>query len=135
MKRLFYCLMLPIVALAMAACGDDEEPGGQEGTDPNKIVPDPEGTITLAMRYDGETTLEAVIAIDNSYNFTSSGYYLCNFVSLGKVKGLGNVTRILLPVGPRKSQWSPDAVMWHVASLSTALSNMIGRFIVFMWMT
>ena len=66
MKRLFYCLMLPIVALALTACGDDEVPGGQEGTDPNKIVPDPEGTITLAMRYDGETTLEAVIAIDNS---------------------------------------------------------------------
>lgn len=105
MKRLFYCLMLPIVALALAACGDDEEPGGQEGTDPNKIVPDPEGTITLSMRYDRETSLEGAIEIDNSYNFVGDNYDLCYFVSLGKVKGLGNVTRI------PTSGWAPKVAV------------------------
>lgn len=79
------------VAVACSSCGEDNDvnPGG---VDPDKSVPDPTGTITLAMRdYDNGD-----IRIDHIYikkeNFTNSydGY----FASIGAVKGLGNVADI-----------------------------------------
>lgn len=108
MKRLFYCLMLPTVALALTACGDDEEPGGQEGTDPNEFVADPEGTVTLSMRYGNATTLDDAITIDDAYNFATDEDYRYTyawFVSLGEMKGLGNIT--LIP----KTGWAEKAAV------------------------
>ena len=93
MKKLsFYFSLLAIAAMAVAAtsCTKEEidSPGTDPGSDPTVQVPDPEGTITLSMRNDRGTYLDNFY-IDDADNF-SGGY----FVSLGEMKGLGNVTRI-----------------------------------------
>lgn len=93
MKKLsFYFSWLAIAAMAVAAtsCTKEEidSPGTDPGSDPTVQVPDPEGTITLSMRNDRGTYLDNFY-IDDADNF-SGGY----FVSLGEMKGLGNVTRI-----------------------------------------
>lgn len=93
MKKLsFYFSLLAIAAMAVAAtsCTKEEidSPGTDPGSDPSVQVPDPEGTITLSMRNDRGTYLDNFY-IDDADNF-SGGY----FVSLGEMKGLGNVTRI-----------------------------------------
>lgn len=80
--------MLPLMLLAFAACG---EKNSDPGENPDKLVPDPEGTIEVSARYDAHTGV-AGIRIDNAYNF--SGYGDSYFVSLGKMRGLGNVTSI-----------------------------------------
>lgn len=58
---------------------------------PNTPVPDPEGTISLSMRNanNGKTIMDDRFIIDNGDNFTN-GFW----VSLGKVNGLGNITKI-----------------------------------------
>ena len=93
MKKLsFYFSLLAIAAMAVAAtsCTKEEidSPGTDPGSDPTVQVPDPEGTITLSMRNDRGTYLDNFY-IDDADNFRG-GY----FVSLGEMKGLGNVTRI-----------------------------------------
>lgn len=85
MKNFIYYLMLPLVLLAFAACG---EKNSDPGENPDKLVPDPEGTIEVSARYDAATGIET-IRIDAAYNF--SGAY---FVSLGQMRGLGNITSI-----------------------------------------
>lgn len=91
-KHSFYFSLLAIAAMAVAAtsCTKEEidSPGTDPGSDPTVQVPDPEGTITLSMRNDRGTYLDNFY-IDDADNF-SGGY----FVSLGEMKGLGNVTRI-----------------------------------------
>lgn len=104
MKKLsFYFSWLAIAAMAVAAtsCTKEEidSPGTDPGSDPTVQVPDPEGTITLSMRNDRGTYLDNFY-IDDADNF-SGGY----FVSLGEMKGLGNVTRI------PKHGWSNKAAV------------------------
>lgn len=94
MKKLsFYFSLLAIAAMAVAAtsCSKEEidSPSTNPGNDPTVEVPDPDGTITLSMRNNKGTYLDENFYIDDADNF-SGGY----FVSLGEMKGLGNVTRI-----------------------------------------
>lgn len=102
-KHYFYFSLLAIAAMAVAAtsCSKEEidPPGTDPGSDPTVEVPDPEGTITLSMRNDRGTYLDNFY-IDDADNF-SGGY----FVSLGEMKGLGNVTRI------PKHGWSNKAAV------------------------
>ena len=105
MKKLsFYFSWLAIAAMAVAAtsCTKEEidSPGTDPGSDPTVQVPDPEGTITLSMRNDRGTYLDDNFYIDDADNF-SGGY----FVSMGEMKGLGNVTRI------PKHGWSSKAAV------------------------
>lgn len=88
MKNFIYYLMLPLMLLAFAACG---EKNSDPGENPDKLVPDPEGTIEVSARYDAWTGV-AGIRIDDAYNFSSSGGTY--FVSLGQMRGLGNITSI-----------------------------------------
>lgn len=86
-------LVAVVMACAMVACGDDDDPN-----DPGNSVPDPEGTVLLSMRNwnNGRTYLEVDngdMWIDVGDNFNGdSGRF--SFVNLGKMKGLGNVTKI-----------------------------------------
>ncbi len=108
MKHLFLNFLVIIMAFSFVACGDDEaaEPAVENnGTvAPDTPVPDPEGTITLAMRDEdnGDTNLGGMY-IENE-NFAMSPYdtyfydsfnsdfgYLGYIASIGAVNGLGNV--------------------------------------------
>ena len=110
--------MLAIAAMAVAAtsCSKEEidSPGTDPGSDPTVQVPDPEGTITLSMRNDRGTYLDNFY-IDDADNF-SGGY----FVSLGEMKGLGNVTRI------PKHGWSSKTAV--VPGTGYVAYNSYGRF-------
>lgn len=81
--------MLACTAL-FYSCGTDDEISGDGSVDPDKEIPDPTGTIQIAMRNsnNGKTELGSGLYIDNE-NF-AGGY----FVSLGPVRGLGNVAHI-----------------------------------------
>lgn len=81
--------MLACTAL-FYSCGTDDEISGDGSVDPDKEIPDPTGTIQIAMRNsnNGKTVLGSRLYIDNE-NF-AGGY----FVSLGPVRGLGNVAHI-----------------------------------------
>ena len=92
MKKLFGFLMAPALAalslsLVLFSCENQLDTTGEDSTVP---VPDPEGTVTVSLRNEnsGGTSVDG-IRIDEADNF--SGAY---FVSLGSMKGLGNVTRI-----------------------------------------
>lgn len=80
--------MLACTAL-FYSCGTDDEVSGDGSVDPDKEIPDPTGTIQIAMRNsnNGKTSLDGIY-IDNE-NF-AGGY----FASLGPVRGLGNVAHI-----------------------------------------
>lgn len=71
------------------SCGTDDDVSGDGSVDPNKEIPDPTGTIQIAMRNsnNGKTSLNGIY-IDNE-NF-AGGF----FASLGSVRGLGNVAHI-----------------------------------------
>lgn len=103
-KHYFYFSWLAIAVMAVAAtsCSKEEidTPVTDPGSDPSVQVPDPEGTITLSMRNDKGTYLDDNFYIDDADNF-SGGY----FVSMGEMKGLGNVTRI------PKHGWSNKAAV------------------------
>lgn len=103
-KHCFYFSLLAIAAMAVAAtsCSKEEidTPVTDPGSDPTVEVPDPEGTITLSMRNNKGTYLDDNFYIDDADNF-SGGY----FVSMGEMKGLGNVTRI------PKHGWSSKAAV------------------------
>lgn len=88
MKNFVYYLMLPLMLLVFAACG---EKNTDPGENPDKPVPDPEGTIEVSARYDAATGV-AGIRIDDAYNFSGSGGTY--FVSLGQMRGVGNITSI-----------------------------------------
>lgn len=88
------CVMF-CAAVACSSCGGDDDSfaaGGETGgIAPDKDVPDPTGTITLSMRdsKNGHTYLNNIQISDENF---VGGY--CNFVSLGPVKGLGNVAHL-----------------------------------------
>jgi hypothetical protein len=87
-------LVLPLILFA--GCGKNEpNDDNNEPVSPNVTVPDPEGTITLKMRNSdyGRTMLDDCIQISNGNNLVVSGGEV---VSIGKVKGLGNIVSIPL---------------------------------------
>lgn len=108
MKKLFnkylFLLCVAFGALIFSSCSkDDDAENDNSGPviNPDKNIPDPEGTITMNMMV-GDDKDKSVsindfgtIQINSAYNFMGyegSSYY--SFVSLGKMKGLGNVTAI-----------------------------------------
>lgn len=93
LERVFTFLLL---AVAFAACSsDDDSTDGNGNIKPDVNVNDPVGTVSLSMMKgpsirEGATRIgSSDIYIGNDYNF-DGGY----FISLGTVKGLGNVSYI-----------------------------------------
>lgn len=93
LERVFTFLLL---AVAFAACSsDDDSTDGDGNIKPDVNVNDPVGTVSLSMMKghdlnEGATYIgSSSIHIGNDYNF-DGGY----FISLGTVKGLGNVSYI-----------------------------------------
>lgn len=103
MKKLFnkylFLLCVAFGALVFSSCSKDDDAGNDDGVviNPDKNIPDPKGTITLNMMVgdDNDKSVSindfGTIKINSAYNFKGSS---CSFVSLGKMKGLGNVTAI-----------------------------------------
>lgn len=97
-KKLWTRLVVMFVSLINASvfllsCGEPEDVGPNGGTtNPDKVVADPEGTIILSMRdFDnGNIRIDDKIYI-NKENWTGEG---CSFVSVGEMKGLGNIESI-----------------------------------------
>lgn len=106
MKKLFnkylFLLCVAFGALIFSSCSKDDDAENDDSgpvINPDKNIPDPKGTITMNMMVgDDEGKRVSIkdfgtIQISSAYNF--KGYeYNCSFVSLGKMKGLGNVTAI-----------------------------------------
>lgn len=94
-----FLLCVAFGALFFSSCSKDDDAGNDDGVviNPDKNIPDPKGTITLNMMV-GDDKDKSVsindfgtIQINSAYNFMGyegSSYY--SFVSLGKMKGLGN---------------------------------------------
>lgn len=108
MKKLFnkylFLLCVAFGALIFSSCSkDDDAENDNSGPviNPDKNIPDPKGTITMNMMVGDDKDKRVYIKdfgsiqINSAYNFMGyegSSYY--SFVSLGKMKGLGNVTAI-----------------------------------------
>lgn len=96
-NKYFFLLCIAFGALFFSSCSkDDDAENDNSGSviNPDKNIPDPKGTITMNMMVgdDGNSvTIKdfGTIKINSAYNFGG-----CQFVSLGKIKGLGNVTAI-----------------------------------------
>lgn len=94
-----FLLCVAFGALIFSSCSKDDDAGNDDGVviNPDKNIPDPKGTITMNMMVgdDGDKAVSisgfGTIKINSAYNFEGSS---CSFVSLGKMKGLGNVTAI-----------------------------------------
>lgn len=93
LQKAFY---VSFIAVAMAACGSDgDSTDGNGNVKPDANVNDPAGTVSLSMMKgssprEGATTIgSSSMYIGNDYNFTNG-----QFVSLGTMKGLGNVSYI-----------------------------------------
>ena len=89
-------------ALFFSSCSKDDDAENDNGgvvINPDKNIPDPTGTVTLNIMIGDDENKRVdinsfgTIQINSAYNFVgySSDY---SFVSLGKMKGLGNVTAI-----------------------------------------
>lgn len=106
MKKLFnkylFFLCVAFGALVFSSCSkDDDAENDNSGPviNPDKNIPDPKGTVTLNIMIGDDENKRVdingfgTIQINSAYNFV--GYdYNYSFVSLGKLKGLGNVTAI-----------------------------------------
>lgn len=106
MKKLFnkylFLLCVAFGALFFSSCSkDDDAENDNDGVviNPDKNLPDPTGTVTLNIMIGDDENKRVdingfgTIQINSAYNFV--GYdYNYSFVSLGKMKGLGNVTAI-----------------------------------------
>lgn len=93
-NRLSIILLAMIGIFPFTSCSDDEAPDPDRGQiiDPDADVDDPTGTVSLAMRnQDNGNTRLGYIYIDDGNNFSGSSSY---FASIGKVRGLGNVSDI-----------------------------------------
>lgn len=106
MKKLFnkylFLLCVAFGALIFSSCSKDDDAENDNGgvvINPDKNIPDPTGTVTLNIMIGDDENKRVdingfgTIQINSAYNFVgySSDY---SFVSLGKMKGLGNVTAI-----------------------------------------
>ena len=99
-NKYFFLLCIAFGALLFSSCSkDDDAESGSEVINPDKNVPDPNGTITLNIMVGDDDTKSVyindfgTIQINSAYNFVGGGSNY-SFVSLGKMKGLGNVTAI-----------------------------------------
>lgn len=106
MKKLFnkylFLLCVAFGALIFSSCSKDDDAENDNGgvvINPDKNIPDPTGTVTLNIMIGDDENKRVdingfgTIQINSAYNFV--GYdYNYSFVSLGKMKGLGNVTAI-----------------------------------------
>lgn len=103
MKKLFnkylFLLCVAFGALFFSSCSKDDDDNGGVVINPDKNLPDPTGTVTLNIMIGDDENKRVdingfgTIQINSAYNFV--GYdYNYSFVSLGKMKGLGNVTAI-----------------------------------------
>lgn len=93
-NRLSIILLAMIGTFPFTSCSDDEAPDPDRGQiiDPDADVDDPTSTVSLAMRnQDNGNTRLGYIYIDDGNNFSGSSSY---FASIGKVRGLGNVSDI-----------------------------------------
>jgi hypothetical protein len=90
-KKILYFSMLLFVAMFNAAC--DKRSDGGSGSDSS--IPDHEGTVMVSMKH-GErvSIIGGEMIIDSSDNFRTYYHSYYDFVSVGKVKGLGEVTKI-----------------------------------------
>ena len=87
--------------LIFSSCSKDDDATNDnsgEVINPDKKLPDPTGTVTLNIMVgddkNNKVTINnfGIISINSAYNFV--GENSCSFVSLGKMKGLGNITTI-----------------------------------------
>ena len=98
-NKYFFLLCIAFGALLFSSCSkDDDAENGSEVINPDKNVPDPTGTVTLNIIVGDDDDDKSVyingfstIRINSAYNFVGDD---CLFVSLGKMKGLGNVVEI-----------------------------------------
>ena len=93
LERVFTFLLL---AVAFAACSsDDDSTDGDGNIKPDVNVNDPAGTVSLSMMK-GPSTSEGATKISGSYIYIGNDYNFDggSFISLGTVKGLGNVSYI-----------------------------------------
>lgn len=106
MKKLFnkylFLLCVAFGALFFSSCSKDDDAENDNGgvvINPDKNLPDPTGTVTLNIMIGDDENKRVdingfgTIQINSAYNFVGYGYNY-SFVSLGKMKGLGNVTAI-----------------------------------------
>lgn len=101
LRKMLMLLLVTVFGLSFVACGDDDEPedpNKPEVVDPDKPVADPEGTVTMRLRNDTDTSLGdlSVTADDNFHS--DYGRIAC----IGTVSGLGNITAI------PKTGWSRE---------------------------
>lgn len=97
-----FLLCVAFGALFFSSCSKDDDAENDNGgvvINPDKNIPDPTGTVTLNIMIGDDENKRVdingfgTIQINSAYNFV--GYdYNYSFVSLGKMKGLGNVTAI-----------------------------------------
>lgn len=95
-------LALAVLAIVPACSGEDDEPVVPQASDPNVAVPDPEGTVTVNITNNGRdgeiflSDLSVDLYIDDGNNFRvhSSLSPSPSIVSLGAMKGLGNVVSV-----------------------------------------
>lgn len=101
-NKYFFLLCIAFGALFFSSCSKDDDAENDNGgvvINPDKNIPDPTGTVTLNIMIGDDENKRVdingfgTIQINSAYNFVgySSDY---SFVSLGKMKGLGNVTAI-----------------------------------------
>lgn len=106
MKKLFnkylFLLCVAFGALIFSSCSKDDDAENDNGgvvINPDKNLPDPTGTVTLNIMIGDDENKRVdingfgTIQINSAYNFVGESSN-CSFVSLGKLKGLGNVTAI-----------------------------------------
>lgn len=91
--NLLTMMMVSMLSVSIVSCGGDDgdgpSGGGGGSVNPGGSTADPAGTVTLAMRnYDNGRTY-----LDNIY-IRNENFQGAMFVSLGAVKGLGNVSTI-----------------------------------------
>ena len=81
--------------MSVIACSSDDSTDGDGNIKPDVNVNDPAGTISLSMMK-GPSTSEGATRISGSYIYIGNDYNFDggSFISLGTVKGLGNVSYI-----------------------------------------
>lgn len=97
-----FLLCVAFGALFFSSCSKDDDAENDNGgvvINPDKNIPDPKGTVTLNIMIGDDENKRVdingfgTIQINSAYNFVGESSN-CSFVSLGKLKGLGNVTAI-----------------------------------------